>query len=380
MPGMGWGELFRHVVARAASPAQPWLTLAAAAAVLKLVPALGALFALRLPDVLAAAVVAGALARLAGSRSTGILAALLFVASPVLWGTVAGTPGLVVDAAAAIVLYATMRESAVRPAPGMPLACLLAVVVLIGNGAGVYAIAIGLGVWLHTGLARGEWRLFASARLTALAGLVIAGLTLVNVLALPRMDARPGLVSPARHRDGTRRVAYADSRSSRRRHRAQPGRPRRDRAPAGRRGGAAGADSGRRRYRAFFCGDYAAIGSDRACADPVALVDRAAGLDQPARRRVLGCRVLCARRPCGAVAALLVVGRGEPAASTALVWLSRDSGCPSGLGRGGRARARCPARRPGHAGDGRRAGTGRGDGGRRVVAGDTAAAAEPTQL
>ncbi|MGB7757849.1 MAG: hypothetical protein WBL23_17500, partial [Salinisphaera sp.] len=330
MPGMGWGELFRHVVARAASPAQPWLTLAAAAAVLKLVPALGALFALRLPDVLAAAVVAGALARLAGSRSTGILAALLFVASPVLWGTVAGTPGLVVDAAAAIVLYATMRESAVRPAPGVPLACLLAVVVLIGNGAGVYAIAIGLGVWLHTGLARGEWRLFASARLTALAGLVVAGLTLVNVLALPEWTRglafyrqlgvameRGGLHVPIAIVAATviapSLVALAET-------------VRRPGSAAGR--------------LALILGVGVIVLFSAATTPPLAVTALAPILllwwtaplvstnERAGAFWAAGFYVLAGL---AAVAALLVVGRGEPAASTALVWLSRAAAVLLGL-------------------------------------------------
>lgn len=184
--GIGWGEPFRHLIARAATPDRPLVALVAGAIVLKLVPAVGALFALRLPDILAAALAAAALARLGASRSTGVLAALLFVASPALWAAVVGSPGLVVDAAAAICLYAMVRTSEVRPGPGAMLLSLLALVVLIGNGAGVYAIAVGLGAWLHSGLARHEWRLFASLRLTVLAGLIIAGLTLVDVLGLPQ--------------------------------------------------------------------------------------------------------------------------------------------------------------------------------------------------
>ncbi|AWN16873.1 hypothetical protein [Salinisphaera sp. LB1] len=185
-PGMGWGEPFRHLIARAAAtPDRPLVCLLAAAVVLKSAPAVGALFALRLPDVLAAALVAAIVVRVAETRSAGVFAALLFVASPALWAAVVGSPGLLVDAAAVAVLYAVARRPAVRPRAGALLGLLLALVVLIYNGAGVYAIAVGLGVWLHAGLAHGEWRLFASGRLTVLAGLIIAGLTLVGVLDLP---------------------------------------------------------------------------------------------------------------------------------------------------------------------------------------------------
>lgn len=183
--GLGWGAPFRHAIARAGAMDRSMVALVVSALVFKLMPAIGPLFALRLPDVSAAGVITGLLAVLAGSRATGVFAALLFILSPALWAVVVGTPGLIVDGAAALGLYAAMRASDVRPRAGRQAAVALAIAVLIANGAGVYAIAVGLGIWLHTGLAHGQWRLFDSLRLTVFAALVMAGLTLIDVIALP---------------------------------------------------------------------------------------------------------------------------------------------------------------------------------------------------
>ncbi|KEZ77634.1 hypothetical protein [Salinisphaera hydrothermalis] len=184
-PGVGWGDPFRHAIAGAAAANRAMAALATAAVLFKLVPAIGALLALRLPDILAAGAVTGLLAALAGSRAAGVFAALLFVLSPALWAAVTGSPGLIVDGAMLLALYAAVRVSDAHLAAGRLAVVVLALAVLIADGAGVYAIAVGVGAWLHTGLTRGYWRLFANLRLTVFAGLVIAGLTLIDVIALP---------------------------------------------------------------------------------------------------------------------------------------------------------------------------------------------------
>lgn len=184
-PSLGWGAPMRHLVARAWAQDQPVAALIVAGLLFKLVPALGGLLALRLPDVLAAGVVTAGLARLSESLAVGVLAVLVFVASPALWAGVVGPPGLVVDAGAAILLYAVIcRYGAGSRTLALGMAA-AAIAVLIADGAGVYAIAVIGGIYLHTGLAQRQWRLLGSLRLTLLAALVLAGLTLVDVFGWP---------------------------------------------------------------------------------------------------------------------------------------------------------------------------------------------------
>lgn len=321
-PGLGWGEPFRHLIAPIAASDRPSVALLAAAVVLKLVPGIGTLLALRLPDVLAAGLVTACLARLAKSRSAGALAVLGFLASPALWAAVAGAPGLVVDGAAGLVFYAVVRASAARPGPGALLAALIALAVLIGNGSGVYAVAIGFGAWLHAGLARGEWRLFSSLRLTVFAGLVIAALTLIDVLGLPawaRCMALYRALDTAIDRSGLAMpptiiaagvlvpslVALVET----------------VRRPAG----AAG-------RLALILGIGALVLAAAPSTSPLAMTALApvavlwwstplVTVEPRDRSFWFGCLYVSA----GAVvvAALLLVGRGEPATSAALVWASR---------------------------------------------------------
>lgn len=192
-PELGWGSPFVHLIAQLRSADQPAVALTLAAILFKLVPALGALLALRLPDILAAGVVAACLVRSGWTSAVGVLAALIFLVSPALWTVVVGPPGLIVDAAAALLLYRLTCSARPDLHFFALTAVLAAIVALIANSAGVYAIAILGGVYLHHGLSRGEWRLFGSIRLTLLGALVLAGLTLVDVLGLPAVAPWAGL-------------------------------------------------------------------------------------------------------------------------------------------------------------------------------------------
>lgn len=190
-PGSGWGQPLAHLVARAWAHDQPVAALVIAALLFKIAPTLGGLLALRLPDVLAAGLVTTSIVRSGASPAVGALALLMFIASPALWAGVVGQPGLVVDAGAALLLYAAICRYRVGLRGAALIAAAVAVAALVADGAGVYAIAVVGGVYLHTGLTRGEWRLLGSLRLTLLAAPVLAGLTLVDVLGWP--EAARGL-------------------------------------------------------------------------------------------------------------------------------------------------------------------------------------------
>ncbi|HET7315683.1 hypothetical protein [Salinisphaera sp.] len=193
VPGTGWGEPFRHLVARGAANDQPMVALVVAALLAKAIPFIDTLFALRLPDVLAAGLVAGGLVRCAETRALGVLAAIVFVASPALWAMVVGPPGLMVDAGAALLLYESVRAAPVRSRSIALIGAVVGLGLLIANGAGVYAIAAAGGAYLHTGFTQGEWRLAGNLRVTVLAALSIAGLTLTDVLGLPDIDRAAAL-------------------------------------------------------------------------------------------------------------------------------------------------------------------------------------------
>ncbi|RJS93760.1 hypothetical protein [Salinisphaera sp. Q1T1-3] len=145
-----------------------------------------ALWILRLPDALAVLAAGIVFATCLPPRAPRGLATLVFALSPLTWYAPVASAGIGIDMLAGLILYRALIVTR-SPGLGVRLLALAAVTGLVVNGVGAYALAIGAGVLLHSGLCHGNWRVLASTRLTALALIATAALTLTPHLQQPAL-------------------------------------------------------------------------------------------------------------------------------------------------------------------------------------------------
>lgn len=187
-------DAFGRAITAARAAQQPPLALAAAGLLTWLIPALDVLTTLRMPDALAAILLVGLVYRLAGRGEVGAAAGLWTLAASVASIGWVAPPGWIVAQCAAVMLLASYRAYVIGRRRHMAwLGLIGGLGLLIASGAGVYAIAVLAGAWLHDGLVTRDWRFLGSHRRTAFAAIVVAGLTLTPVLGLPDMAAFGGL-------------------------------------------------------------------------------------------------------------------------------------------------------------------------------------------
>lgn len=182
---LDWQGPWYHQMLGLAQSGQAVLTLWTGTLLAQLLSGLPLLWALRLPDILAVTLIAFTMVRRSPMLATALWQVLLLLLWPLAWLLWLGPPGLAVNAAAAVWLVQALGQSQRRPAWHELLLMSLAVLVLMLNGVGLLVVAALWGSYLHAGLSQGNWRLFDNIRLTGLAALLTAGLTLVDVLSWP---------------------------------------------------------------------------------------------------------------------------------------------------------------------------------------------------
>ncbi|WP_423821026.1 hypothetical protein V5738_11875 [Salinisphaera sp. SPP-AMP-43] len=179
-------DSFVRTATTARAAGQPVLAIALAGVLGWLFPAVDTLIVLRLPDALAALLLLGLVYRLAGRGEAGAAAGLWVLAASIASIGWIAPPGWIVAQLAAVMLLAGYRAHIIGHRRSRAWVALIAGLgLLVAEGAGVYAIAVLAGAWLHDGWVRRDWRLLGSHRRTALAALVLAGLTLTPILGVP---------------------------------------------------------------------------------------------------------------------------------------------------------------------------------------------------
>lgn len=195
---LDWQGPWRHRMLGFMQSGQVVITLWAGTLLAHLLSGLSTLWALRLPDILALALMLLAMVRRSPMLVTGLWQVLLVLVWPLAWILWLGPPGLAVNAAAAAWLVQALGQLQRRPAWHELMLMSLAALVLIINGVGVFMVALLWASYLHAGLSQGGWRLFDNSRLTLLAALLTAGLTLVHVLSWPDLSRWTAVFMQAR--------------------------------------------------------------------------------------------------------------------------------------------------------------------------------------